>query len=843
MIPLVLVLWSASVAGAQDDATKKAPPADAAADPTPTPQDPPEAAQPAVEQPPAHPDAEKFSESMRSTDPEEWIRGLARLSAHFGDGAPGWVAPLLRTYLTGEEAAQNATRTRKLLADPVIQTRVPCQDLLLYLLQGQVATPFQADVEEALSRIASDPQRRTELLQRLATVADDPAADPAASRPGATLLRRLFRILAAHDPSATVDLAMRRLDTENEPLAGDIVAALRELFHFPNEDPAWWLQWWSANRHRPMPEYLRERERDEVMAEVVEFLKRSLEPLRSQPQEFREAVLDMLDRTPEFQRLAIQEIPRLVEGASVADLTPFAERLLVLSNDAAPSSRASDPQLQLAALAALRNLPPTGFQDFEPLVVALRLRIDAIPVVTPDNGDSAALRLGRTALEVAGALGACVPRAIEEAIIRQLDAGSAAGTWPAERDELITTLLRELARVGARPESLPLIERLFASERLAGSDRAAARLRVHELAVQVVGSKPDFLGPTPEQRQRVAAFLERALQPSDADQVQFWAIAGLANLKDEAGIAPLAEVVQRSGGANRVEAAAAIFRIGGLPAVQQLRQLYEGLTQEGDQSLRADIFQHLVTLCLQGDDELASLEEFMLPRAAGAEGVRPPWFEECLADDELMKRLDPEQLPELLESSQLFGRWIRIRGEISDVMAARALAAQDEASLLPAYSAVRAATGVVLKRVDPESDRFKEIDPNLIHALRRNQLLGRRAELLEFLAANAYADSAKVLREVLDQETALRELNPDADDPRPGHLQWFLERLATREDLPGEFVQGLGELPGALKFTLSDGAQKLLDGLTQKGDGVVESRTETDRPSSDTGDSPEGSRP
>lgn len=788
--------------------------------------------------PAGHPGVEKFVESMRSSDPEEWIRGLARLSAHFGADSPAWVADVLHVYLGGAEAAQHLTRTRKLLADPVIETRNPCEAILIDLLGRPNPSPILEAVQAAVSRIAANPQRRMQLLARLER--DAGASD--------TLFRRLFRTLSAHDPSATVHLAMRRLGATagSEPAAqtpdpqtAAIVGALQELFVDPHDDPSWWRQWWVVNRHRPIAEYLAEQSRNGAMDDVVEFLQRSLEPLRSQPKAYREAVLDMLSRPAEFQRLALQEVPRLVEGATVEELMPFADRLLELAKEPEPSSAARTParrgsgnrqDLQLGALSALRHLPSSGFQDYEPLLESLSRWIGAIPTWTSEARDLRELRLGTTALEVAGALGARVPRAIEDGIQRQLEnASGEPATWPAERDALITQFLRELARVGARPESLPLLERLFLSDRLVGTDREEARRQVHELAVQVVGTKPHLLA-SEEQRRAVFEFLEQALSREHAGQVRFWAIAGLANLKDAAGIAPLVAVVlQESGGNHKAEAVSAISRIGGLPAVSQLRELYQSLNSETQAGLRQEVFQKLRTLCLLGDDRLASLEEFLLPRTATGATERPQWFDDCIADAELMQRLDPEQLPELLESPELYGRWVRIRGEISNVMAARAQAVADEAALLPAYAAVRKATTVVLKRVDPASNLFQEIDPKLVAQLRRNELLGERTVLLEHLGKDSYAECMKALRDLLQRETDRRSLD-DGPDPRPAHFEWFLQRVEKRESIPTDFVQGLSELPGTFEFQLGEAAQTQLDQLTQRADAVVESHSDAIAP-------------
>lgn len=782
-----------------------------------------------------------FRESMASDDPEEWVRGMTRLSGHFGPTASPWVEAVLREFLGGEPALARPVRTRKLLADPNLHAPVPCESILIELL-ARPEYLFLPEVRGALRRVAADPQRRAALQARLAAEgATSPLAEPArpqapaALQRSATLAVRLFEVLCDHDPAGALRVVLQRLSQDGDPLQDVLLGAVATLLDEPTTDLAFWRAWWAEHQQDAIVRLLLERQRRRAMDEVVQLWRRFLADYRQLPRSYQDLLLDGLRRAPEIQALAIEEIEQQLRGIVTerSALAPFLDRLLEIASDPA-----SERPLRRSALRALRTMTAFREQPPAPLVEALARWIQAIPAQPAGGvGATSADSLEFEALAVAGELAAPVGDAIEGALVRQLDLdenGNPA-SWPSHRDGVVNTLLNELARVGPRPETLgrtlTLMERILASEPWVGTPREAARLASHRLAVRVIGDRATFRQAEPPLRARALRVLEGTLLRVDPE-IRSWAVSGLGKLGMRDGIEPLARVVRDPGnGSYRKEAVKAIVQIGGLEAIAALRAVHGSLDEQQERELREDIRQSLRALVLR-DPTLAFLEEFLL-----GGGSRAPWFEDSIRDPELQALLAPSDFERVLGSPEVLARWVRIRQEQCLLLVEYA-SARGPAQYRTAGELAEMALRLVGDLLAPGERRLFE----------EHRLLGRRGLIGAALSGPAldFTTAQKELRALLRDEARRRENGPGEaldPDPRVAHLSWLTDLLEA-EPRPGagSFIESLLDLERdpEVGFPFTPELRTRLKTL-RVGDGVVESQPAQSPPPPTQGP-PDGAR-
>lgn len=766
------------------------------------------------------PEELEFQERMASSDPEEWVRALGRLSAYFDPDKLAknpWVAKVLRRYLI-EQADEQPARTRKILSDrTMVERKEPCEEILLDLLDSQTA--FLPDVTDALVAVAADPTRRQGLVQHLRSL-----PIPA----GSVRFSRLFAIVGRHDPQAVIRVAIQRLGN-GEPDSGQpkpsdasgsdasvaedsrreadrvVLEALQRLLGIEFVDAAACREWWKQNERTPIPDWLRQRDRQRLLAETIQIWQQALQHLQPNKNALREFLLDSLDRSQEIRREGIRQtqerLPSLFQG-EVALLQPFVDRLLLIAKD--PSV---DPGVRLQALTALENF--TDFSGYEPLVSALLEWIQ--------SPASANLRLA--AVRVAGKL-KCALSLELESLLESLLVSDEAGNWDWDRDadDLVAGLLDAISRIGprrsqestagtpAKPGNLQLMKRVFESRVPPEATRAEKRIKVHDLVVKLLGQWRAATPPTSED-DLVLELLNQALERR-AGLARRLAIIGLGTLRRAEGIAPL-EVVVKGGSdpGNRSEAAKAIYTIGLRESVVSFRGLLQELQEERNRELRQQIVRHAEDLCAT-DPTLGLLSEYVFPKEE-----RTPWFARLVDEPALAKLVSTDQVKP--ETQEVMNAWLTLRVAMARFLLERAEQASPE-NEAAAYQRLAQSTQEILdyRNAHPEL-QYRGIDK-----IARLRFIAGRAELVELIGRGDYSALVTVLE---SQLTKLSESgSPSVSADAGVRLLWVARRLekttlaSPDSPVPEGVIDSLEQLQKRFGLDLGDEWTRIRESLRQK---------------------------
>lgn len=761
--------------------------------------------------PPAPPTEQvEFQDKMASSDPEEWVRALGRLSAYFDSdrlAKEPWVRQVLRRYVI-EQAGENPARTRKILSDrTMVERKEPCESILLELLASE-SSPFLPDVTDALVAVAADPARRQGLLSHLEKL-------------GLTEDRfaRLFAIIARHDPQATIRVAIHRLDADvPAESARSVIEALHRLLGVNFADAAACREWWKQNERTPISDWLRQRDRQRLIAETTQIWQQALQHLQPNKNAFREFLLDSLDRSPEIRREGIRQVQERLSGlfqGEVALLQPFVDKLLAIARE--PTADAS---IRLQALMGLESF--VDFSGYEPLVASLSEWIGTPEVVAQRKQDpkaATAYAFSLAAVRVAGKL-KCALSVELEAILESVLVTDESGIcdWDRDSDDLVATLLESISRIGPRrmqpatedtpgkPGNLTLMKRIFESRVPTDATRAEKRIKVHDLVVKMLGQWRALSPPNAED-ESVLELLNQALERR-AGLARRLAIIGLGTLRLPEGISPL-EVVVKGGSdpGNRSEAAKSIYTIGGQRAVVAFRGLLSELKEDRNQELRQQIVRHAEDLCAT-DPTLGLLSEYVFPKEE-----RTAWFARLIDEPTLARLVSTDQVK--LDRQEVLNAWLTLRIEIAKLLLERAEQATPE-NEGAAYQRLAASTQEVLDYRSSHPDlQFRRIEE-----LTRLRFTAGRAELIDALSRGDYAALAKGLEDQVAKLTKTPSTDPRTDANL--RLSWVVRRieraaLANPESrVPEEFIESIDRIQRDYEVQLGEEWTRIREVLRQK---------------------------
>ncbi len=732
-------------------------------------------------------------ELLDSVDPADWVRGLFQLEQALSDGkisADAWNT-LLIEYLN-EHGTENPIRTRAILKDRVLRTPTG-ERVLLELLGGdEVYSVFRRDLEETISRIATNRERRDALTERLENMTG-------------RLFERLFPLLAHHEPGRLVGRAVELYQgSPSKSLADGIISALQNFLGQQFVPESTLIEWWGEHEKDAILELLIEQQRINANARTTQLWVRANNLIaEGDPAKHRSWLLDSLavTETAEVRRRALQEIERFVARISSGDgaqtpetqaefLRPILTRLPQIISGEATTTLDRDPLgTRIQAVRALRSL--TIFREDKDVVAILELLIGNLSE-KGFVGESPDTRVGLAAIKVAGALKSPVGDTLDRALDKLLrpGVGSASGSevpvdWLKVPTKPLDALLDALQQVGVRVDTMKLLLEVYLNLPNAQED-------VLNVLVLRMSDVPD------ECSQSALALFETVLegQTTNTDpnpNLTQQAITGLGRLGLPAGIPILEKGIREAEikGEMRSSALQSIRTIGGLAAVDSMIALTAS-APEGD-PLRDELM-HLASELCASDPTLEYLERFLIDPETGTARA---WFARVVGLSELSTVLDPGKQPADFQETrpEAFQRFERLHAIHWTSRLEFALAGADLAKIEEELAKVSSEIAPLadLLRSSPQAD--VPIERQILDAV--TLTAGHRGRLAGQLSRNELEKLLTHLEQALGAETALFPQGKPVGVPYVGdQVSWVIAQILKFSPLQDEpaFLAGLERL-------------------------------------------------
>lgn len=696
--------------------------------------------------------ADEFRAKLDGDDPIVLARALADLEDATQDPtAHGWIKKLIGEFLTPPKVA-NKTRTRQILTTGLVLQETPGEEILFAFMNAGVGT-FQGDVEAAIATIATQQTaRRLTLLKRSLRPENLRSCFPV-----------VFRVLAPIDLREIINDTIEHLGelpedaTAPKELITDELLRLLRLETAPQD----WAAWFTTNQTRLFQGIL---DRSEAS-----LWKSSWESIKSQRSEARNFLVQSL--APRFSGtvrapLALEALQGFIENLKSAngELTPEQRsKLLEPVVDALKTIYSSDQWQLSLRLTAVRRLGEMGNGLLgestllaEELSVVLRENILGIPQSTGPG-----YQLGVEAVRVAGLLKIAVGKQLDTV----LDWVLSENRWDADRDELVVRLLEAEKRIGARFETVELLEKVFLQPVPDQGDVRFERIRqARELAVRVISREAVQGWETDDQKARVLGFYQGILT-GDSSGVAEAAIITLGDLKLDNSIGVLRNVIDDRAKNPELakQAVKAINNIGGLPAVQAFRTLARDLPPD-EAELLDDVRKYAKFICAK-DETLEHLRAYVL---AGDE--RMPWFVSFLAETEIAALLQPSEVRG--RSKDVWNNWIEIERQRCLALKESVDGLDDLAQEAAGYESLGRTAQAVLTFVaglDDASSIPATVKPEFVEL---QSLSERRGRLAGHLAAKAFDECWQLLKTLGPAEGTDGDAEAFADT-----CNWLLNRL------------------------------------------------------------------
>jgi len=701
---------------------------------------------------------------------------------------------MLIEYLDAR-ALEVEERTRAILAEPVMRTPSPGEDVLIHLLGGESGFEhFGTEIVGTLSKIASDRDRRDALARVLER------------EPSGIIFERLFPILAPYEPNRIVGMAIARLEACPPPLEVAIRRSLAAFVGYDFDSAEKWRNWWAENDEETVQAIIIERERrlaDERISRMWEQANRHL--AGGPPAAYRSWLLESLSsaQATSIRLAALAEVERFVPQLATADppvateqqreiLRPLLVRLVEMVPGEATTLRDRDPQrTRTRALNALGKF--SLFRDDPMLLDLLGALIDQLPRAG-FAGDTPASRLGQTAVKVAGALAAPVGASLDRALLSLLPADGETDAWNQVPTKPLELLLDSLEQVGARVETVAAIERIY-------EHRADSREDALEVLV--------LRGVPAEAADEALALFVRVLADGSGDNLRTLALNGIGRLGRPEGIPALRSAILSVDldRAHRSAALLGIRSIGGPEALAAVVGLLEELP-EGDE-LRPELIQRGAELCAQ-DQTLVAVEALLLDE----EGAGRPWLGAVAERPEIAALLDPARRPKdfLASRPEAYRRFERIHAALWSARAEAALAQGDLVKvgegLQQVSAGVRAVTDVLGggPAVEPRSGARRTLDALELAA-------GQRAKVAGQLVRREIDSLWTTLAQLLEAERGGQGTDGGECVLAGTHLAWVVDSVRTFRpfDDNAPFIAGLERF--AERFPLDEATREKLEAL------------------------------
>lgn len=745
-------------------------------------------------------EAELFAAAMDSENPEDWVKGLARLEFLLEHNAGTLSADLTSSivaYLTAR-SDQSPQRTAKILESSLLARPDVGERVYLEVLRFPSAEQSAEGARRFLARLCRTPARHAALVTRLHDDTDE------------TRFPRLFAVLLETDPASTTASIFRQLGgTVSGEWERLVLRALNKHFRVRLENRDQALAWWRQHDGVPVvemligdPDHLAQR----VWEDATDWLK------QGPPLAYRDWLVGSLAREGRIRALAVERLQAFAHAATSGGqpipqrrelLTPALAALLGLLGESTGLSLAE----RLQVMAALGE-----FSDFgsDPELVA-RLTVLVAPLPANEIGNPAP-PLGVAAVKVAGRLAAPVGDPLDALLGRVVRSARVAGTeevlWPEELDGLVTAILGSLRRIGPRSATIPLLRELLQHGAPALDQRPGSR-EFRLLAVQVLVNGAERL-PAEDDRRAVFAVYTELLSARDlAGNVIKSAILGLGNLRYTEGIPELERMVntwQAENGEIAQHAVRSIGTIGGAKAAQSLRRLkgqYHGVAE----ALSAVIQDTALKLVSEKERRYSLLRIYVARDDGGLE----PWLRESIESPRIALLLDPREIPVDFprDMPEEFLEWLRLHGDISGAELERCAEKSDLVTQSDAYRQVAQSSGQVLGFL---RERELEAPRQEVEVLDRYALLGNeRAAMLRALLDGDREQLCASLVRVLTSPLL-------GGSARLAEVHWLLSRVKSRERTPGELelVRRVRDLCQEHGVRPDDALAALLDELRQR---------------------------